>query len=114
MNTPVFAAALFALILGSSAASPDSPDAKPAQHQYLWKAWDGDPKAPESLNFQLTSLRRDEPTQFLKLGDILRGTKLKLLKFEQKTRRTQGREIDASELTLINTDTGQKTVLVHQ
>jgi hypothetical protein len=114
MKPPVFAVALFALILGSSAASPDTPEAKPTQPEYMWKAWDGDPKVPESLNFQLIPLSPDEPTQFLKLGDTLRGTKLKLLKFEQKTRTTQGREIDASELTLINTVTGQKTVLVHQ
>jgi len=50
-----------------------------------------------------------EPTQFLKLGDLIRGTKFKLLKFTEKHEANQyGTKIDVSELTLEHRETHEQ------
>jgi hypothetical protein len=106
MKASAFAAALFGLVLGSSAAPPENPGPKnpapeQAQPQYKLKAWDGDPRSPESMNFQLSPPRGDMPTPFLQLGEFI-------------SRKTEGGEIDVSELTLTDTAAGKKTVLVRR
>ncbi|HMG05910.1 MAG TPA: Amuc_1099 family pilus-like system protein [Chthoniobacterales bacterium] len=55
------------------------------------------------------------PTQFLKLGDSIRGTKFKLEKFAEKFELNQyGTRIDASELTLVNQETHEQLTLVKE
>ena len=56
-----------------------------------------------------------EPTQFLKLGDSIRGTKFKLLKFSEKHEANKyGTKIDVSELTLENRETHEQVNLVKE
>jgi hypothetical protein len=56
-----------------------------------------------------------EPTQFLKLGDPIKGTKFKLLKFTEKSQPNRyGTRIDVSELTLENRETREQLSLVKE
>jgi len=51
--------------------------------------------------FGINSIDESEPTQFLKVGDIIRGTDFKVMKFMEKKERNQyGMRMDASELLL--------------
>jgi hypothetical protein len=55
------------------------------------------------------------PTQFLKIGDSIRGTKFKIVKFTQKYDTNKyGTKIDVSELTLENRETGDELTLVKE
>ena len=56
-----------------------------------------------------------EPTQFLRLGDSIRGTKFQLLKFTEKHEANKyGTKIDVSELTLENRETRERVNLVKE
>lgn len=82
----------------------------------VFKAYDGDPKKDpiSKFNFQIDTIDFKQPTDFLKLGDQVPHTKYKLDKFEFKEAnnpKIQENE-DVSELTLVNTETGDKIVLV--
>jgi hypothetical protein len=56
-----------------------------------------------------------EPTQFLRLGDSIRGTKFSLVKFTEKYEPNKyGTKIDVSELTLENQETHQPVNLVKE
>jgi hypothetical protein len=63
---------------------------------------------------QVNTLDLDAPTQFLKVGDQVKGTKFKVAKFEQKSAVRDGIKKDVSEVTLVNTDTGEQIVLPKQ
>ena len=52
-------------------------------------------------------------TQFLKLGDIIEGAPYKVLSYEKKSTTKNEMEVDISELTIQNTQTGQKIALVY-
>jgi hypothetical protein len=77
----------------------------------LFNAYDGDPKKPESLEFQINVVDVNEPSQFVKIGDIIAQTKFKVIKFEEKIASPRGSAGDFSELTLTNTETGKEVVL---
>jgi len=65
--------------------------------------------------FAINSHDLKEPTQFLRLGDSIRGTKFKLLKFAEKHEANKyGTEIDVSELTLENRETREQVNLVKE
>jgi hypothetical protein len=65
--------------------------------------------------FAINSNDLKEPTQFLKLGDSIRGTKFKLLRFEEKYEANQyGTKVDVSELTLENQETREQLSLVKE
>jgi len=56
-----------------------------------------------------------EPTQFLRLGDSIRGTKFKLVKFTEKYQPDKyGTDIDFSELTLEHEETKQRLTLTKE
>jgi len=56
-----------------------------------------------------------EPTQFLKTGDLIRGTKFKIGKVTEKHERNQyGTDVDVSELTIENTETKERLNLVKE
>ena len=115
MKTTALAIALSTLLVGQAfAVSPDAPTAQPAQPQFRFQAYDGDPKRadPKQMAFQINRLDVRKPSEFLKLGETIPGTKFKLLKFQFKTRVNQsGEEEDASELTLLNITTNETLVL---
>ena len=56
-----------------------------------------------------------EPTQFLKIGDLIRGTKFKIAKLTEKHEKNQyGTDVDVSELTIENTETKERIDLVKE
>ena len=65
--------------------------------------------------FALNTRDLNEPTQFLKVGDSIRGTKFKIVKFTEKHETNKyGTRIDVSELTLENRDTHEPLSLVKE
>jgi hypothetical protein len=96
---------LLGLVAALSAADSTVP-------RLVFASYNGDPKKPESLDFQINTLDRTSPTRFHKLGETIEGTKWKIESFEHKVRRdVQGREEDISELKLRNLETKQTVVL---
>ncbi|HWL54228.1 MAG TPA: Amuc_1099 family pilus-like system protein [Chthoniobacteraceae bacterium] len=65
-------------------------------------------------SFQINTLDLRQPSQFLKLGETIGGTKFKLLSFEKKTvtNENTGSEQDISELTVQNEETQENVVLI--
>ena len=80
----------------------------------IFLAWDGDPKNPSSLTFQINAMDLREPTMFLPVGAMVGKTKFKIEKFELKTEvnPSTGAETDVSELTMLNTENNERVVLV--
>ncbi|HEY2614120.1 MAG TPA: Amuc_1099 family pilus-like system protein [Chthoniobacterales bacterium] len=65
--------------------------------------------------FAINTSDLKEPTQFLKIGDLIRGTKFKLLKFTEKYEVNKyGTNIDVSELTLENQENHEPLSLVKE
>ena len=65
--------------------------------------------------FALNTNDLKEPTQFLRLGDSIRGTKFKLTKFVEKHEANKyGTKIDVSELTVENQETHEQLSLVKE
>jgi hypothetical protein len=65
--------------------------------------------------FALNTSDLKEPTQFLKLGQTIRGTKFKIVKFTEKHDKNKyGTDVDVSELTLENKDTHEPVTLVKE
>jgi hypothetical protein len=80
----------------------------------LFNAYDGDINHPETLDFQINTIDINQPSQFLKIGDQIAGTKFKIIKFASKHEvdpSTQT-DTDVSELTVQNTESGDNVVLV--
>jgi hypothetical protein len=74
----------------------------------VFASWVGD-------TFAINTNDLKEPTQFLRLGDSIRGTKFKLLKFTEKHEANKyGTKIDVSELTLENRETHEQVNLVKE
>ena len=81
----------------------------------LFQSVDIDPKNPKdtkAMTFQINS--RGKKTEFLKLGDKVASSPFKLEKYEEKKKINPktGDEEDVSELTVLNTETGDPVVLV--
>jgi len=70
--------------------------------------FNGSPDSGQTFTINSKDLKG---TQFLKLGDAIKGAPYKLLSYQEK-KTTGEMEKDISELTIQNTETGQKLVLV--
>jgi hypothetical protein len=65
--------------------------------------------------FALNTSDLKEPTQFLKIGDSVRGTKFKIVKFSEKYKANKyGTKIDVSELLLENREKQEQLGLVKE
>jgi len=74
----------------------------------VFASWVGD-------TFALNTNDLKEPTQFLKIGDWIRGTKFKILKFVEKYDANKyGTRVDVSELILENAETREQLSLVKE
>jgi hypothetical protein len=63
--------------------------------------------------FGINSIDESEPTQFLKVGDIIRGTGFQIVKFtEKKERNKYGMRMDVSELLLEHQQSNAQLTLV--
>ena len=65
-------------------------------------------------NFQINTVDVKQPTQFVKMGEIIAGTKYKAVKFEHKTVFNPSTQVDrdVSELTVENTENENTTKVV--
>jgi len=76
--------------------------------RYMFLSWVGG-------RFAINATDQSEPTQFLKKGDIIRGTDFKIVKFTEKHDRNQyGTKVDVSELLLEHRDTKAQVTLVKE
>jgi len=65
--------------------------------------------------FGINTLDLKQPTQFVKVGDTIAGTHFKLVSFVEKTAPDKyGTNVDVSELTLQNIDSGEPLTLVKE
>lgn len=65
--------------------------------------------------FGINAIDLKEPTQFLKVGDMVAGTRFKIVKFNEKSEKDQyGTDKDVSELILENVDTKEQLTLVKE
>jgi hypothetical protein len=80
----------------------------------LFNAYDGDVKHPESITFQINTVDVQQPSQFVKIGDVINGTKFKVTGFAYKTvfNPTIQIERDVSQMTVQNTENGDNVTLV--
>lgn len=79
--------------------------------RFVFKSWYGNPEQIDSLNFQIETVDLKQPTQFVKMDGVVKGTDFKVVKFEFKniTNANQIRK-DVSEITLQNQE-GENMVL---
>jgi hypothetical protein len=69
----------------------------------------------ESTEFSINTLDYSSPTQFLKVGQKIAGSELKITKAEAKSATNQfGATVDISELTLKDESTGDTIILVNE
>ncbi|MFZ4598774.1 MAG: Amuc_1099 family pilus-like system protein [Terrimicrobiaceae bacterium] len=66
----------------------------------------------EGQTFSINTKDLGGRTQFLQIGEMVQGAPYKILSFEAKKTTRNEMDIDVSELTIQNTETGQKIVLV--
>ncbi len=66
--------------------------------------------------FTINSSDLREPTQFLKMGDSISGTPFRIADYAEKTQPNPatGGDVDVSELTLQNVDTGEQIKLIKE
>ena len=76
--------------------------------RFIFSSWVGG-------TFALNTIDQSEPTQFLKVGDVIRGTDFKIVKFTEKHERDQyGTKVDVSELLLEHKVTHVQVTLVKE
>jgi hypothetical protein len=76
--------------------------------RFIFSSWVGG-------TFALNAIDQSEPTQFLKRGDVIRGTDFKIVKFTEKHERNQyGTNVDVSELLLEHKDTHVPVTLIKE
>jgi hypothetical protein len=74
----------------------------------MFSSWVGD-------TFAINTIDLKQPTQFLKVGDKIPGTRFKVVKFTEKSKPNQyGTNMDVSELTLQQEETGEQLTLVKE
>jgi len=66
----------------------------------------------DGQTFTINTKDRSTRTQFLEKGQMIAGTSYKVISYEKKTDRKNEIEFDASTLTIENTQTGQKIILI--
>ena len=78
----------------------------------LFSAW---VSLPDGNTFQINTIDFMQPTQFLKIGEIIGGTRFQIVKFSEKyLKNRHGTDEDVSELDLEQVDTHDKLTLVKE
>ena len=76
--------------------------------RFVFSSWVGD-------TFAINTIDMAEPTQFLRIGETIAGTRFKIAKFTPKETKNQyGTTVDVSELTLQHLDTKEQMNLVKE
>ena len=72
-------------------------------------------RGPEGETYGINTIDLKQPTQFLRVGDTIGGTRFKVVKFKEKYQTNQyGTRVDVSELTLQNEETREQLTLVKE
>ena len=73
--------------------------------RFVFSSWVGD-------TYAINTIDHRQPTQFLKIGETIRGTLFKLVKFKEKNEKSKfGTDVDVSELTLENAENKDELTL---
>jgi len=82
--------------------------------QYIKRSFRLRFEAYDDDSFQINTVDVKQPSQFVKLGEVIAGTKFKVVKFEKKSVFNKSIEMDSdvSELTVEHIETGLKVPLV--
>lgn len=76
------------------------------------KSYDLNPRNPKDTTLQINAIDRGRRTLFIPLGEDIPGTKFKTDSFKKiEVPGKDGTTIDASELTIINKETGEKVIM---
>jgi hypothetical protein len=79
----------------------------------MFSSWVDDPATGQTFGINTIDLK--QPTQFLKVGDIIPGTRFKILKFDEKYQPNQyGTNVDVSELLLEHGETKERLTLIKE
>jgi hypothetical protein len=74
----------------------------------VFASWVGD-------TFAINTIDLKQPTQFVKVGDPIKGTRFKIVKFREKYEPNKyGTNVDVSELTLEQVETKQQLTLIKE
>src|SRR5438477_11691802 len=74
----------------------------------VFSSWVGD-------TYGINTIDLKQPTQFLKVGDAIKGTRLKIVKFRKKYQPNKyGTNVDVSELTLEQVETKEQLTLIKE
>jgi hypothetical protein len=74
----------------------------------VFSSWVGD-------TFAINTIDLKQPTEFLKVGDTVKGTRFKIAKFQEKYNKNKyGTNVDVSELTLEQMETHEQLTLVKE
>jgi hypothetical protein len=74
--------------------------------RFIFSSWVGD-------TYAINTIDHRQPTQFLRVGETIRGTLFKLVKFKEKNEKSKfGTEVDVSELTLENAENKDELTLI--
>ena len=73
--------------------------------RFVFSSWVGD-------TYAINTIDHRQPTQFLKIGETIRSTLFKLVKFKEKNEKSKfGTDVDVSELTLENAENKDELTL---
>jgi hypothetical protein len=73
--------------------------------RFIFSSWVGD-------TYAINTIDHRQPTQFLRIGETIRGTLFKLVKFKEKNEKSKyGTDVDVSELALENTENKDQLTL---
>src|SRR6266705_759229 len=73
--------------------------------RFIFSSWVGD-------TYAINTIDHRQPTQFLRIGETIRGTLFKLVKFKEKNEKSKfGTDVDVSELTLENAENKDEITL---
>jgi hypothetical protein len=73
--------------------------------RFIFSSWVGD-------TYAINTIDHRQPTQFLRIGETIRGTLFKLVKFKEKNEMSKfGTDVDVSELTLENAENKDELTL---
>ena len=111
--------------LPADSTDPKDPNSHPAYHTKLelvrivyvpfrlqLMSYDLDPRNPAKTTVAINTIDRGKRTQFLEIGQDIAGTNFKVESFKQKeVPGADGTTRDASEVTVINKETGEKVVV---
>jgi hypothetical protein len=80
----------------------------------MFSSWVDDPAAG-GQTFGINTIDLKQPTQFVRVGDVIPGTRFKLLKFTEKYQPNQyGTNVDVSELLLEHEETKERLTLTKE